>query len=288
VVVYLGFIVYPFLESIRYSVYNWTGVGPLSDFIGLGNFRYIFSPTGFLPVLSRAFEHNLYFFALSFVLSVVLGLLLAFLLFTVNERAPRFFQALFFIPYVIPPIVIGYMFSIYLEPGFGLLSTLSQTLHLPFLNIPFLGEQSLALPTIAGIAAWAGMGFPVLVFLAALIGIPGELFDAAKVDGAGGFHTFVHVVFPMLRQTFLTVVTLTWIGSFAVFDLVYVLEGTQAGPNYATDVLGTMFYRTAWGGMGATAQGMGLAAGVALVGFVFVMLIATGFTWLQRRIAVEV
>ena len=288
VIVYLAFIVYPFLTSIRYSLYNWDGVGPLSDFIGTGNFAFIFSPSGFLPFLLRAFVHNLYFFLLSFVLSVVLGLLLAFLLFNVNEKASRFFQALYFIPYVIPPIVIGYMFSIYLEPGFGLLSTLATNLHLSFLNVAFLGEPSLALPTVAGIAAWAGMGFPVLVFLAALIGIPRELFDAAKVDGAGGFNTFLHVVFPMLRSTFLTVVTLTWIGSFAVFDLVYVLEGTQAGPNYATDVLGTLFYRTAWGGFGATAQGMGLAAAVAIVGFVFVMAIATGFVWLQRRIAVEV
>lgn len=288
VVVYLAFIVYPFASSIRYSLYNWTGVGPLNDFIGWGNFSYIFSPSGFLPMFSRALFHNLYFFALSFVLSVVFGLLLAFLLFNVNEKASRFFQALYFIPYVIPPIVIGYMFSIYLEPTFGLLSTLSTTLHVPILSTPFLGEPTLALPTIAGIAAWAGMGFPVLVFLAALIGVPHELFDAAKVDGAGSYRTFRHVVFPMLRSTFLTVVTLTWIGSFAVFDLVYVLEGTQAGPNYATDVIGTMFYRTAWGGFGATATGMGLAASVAIVGFVFVMLIATGFTWLQRRLAVEV
>jgi raffinose/stachyose/melibiose transport system permease protein len=288
VLVYIAFVIYPFLSSIRYSFYNWSGVGPLSDFIGFANYAYIFDPQGFLPYVGRALLHNLYFFVLSFFMSAVFGLLLAVLLYNVNERASRFFQALYFIPYVIPPIVVGYMFSIYLEPGFGLFSTLAYKLNLPFLNTPFLGDPSLALPTVAGIAAWAGMGFPVLVFLAALIGIPHDLLDAARIDGASGFASFWHVVFPMLRSTFVTVVTLTWIGSFSVFDLVYVLEGTQAGPNYATDVLGTLFYRTAWGGFGATAQGMGLAAAVAVVGFVFVMAISAIFVWLQRRLAVEV
>jgi len=287
VAMYLIFVAYPFLSGIRYSFYNWQGDGPLRDFIGLTNYAFIFSQNGFWPFVSRVFVHSIYFFALSFLLSVVFGLLLAFMLYNVNVKYSRFLQVLYFVPYVIPAIVVAYIWSMYLEPNFGLLSTLFTNLGLNFLNIPALGEPSLALPTVVAIGTWAGLGFPVLIFLAALMNVPGELIDAARVDGCGPWRTLVRVIFPLLRPTFITVVTLTWIGSFSVFDLIYILEGTQAGPNYATDVLGTLFYRTAFGGFGATAQSMSLAAAVAVIGFIFVMLVSAGFVWLQRRFAIE-
>ncbi len=282
--VYLAFTVYPFLSSLRYSLYNWTGVGALRDFIGLGNYSFIFNPQGFLHPLVRAVLHNVYFFGLSFVLSCLLGFLLAYLLYSVNTRVSAWLQALYFVPYLIPPVVVGYLWSIYLEPGFGAISRALNALGLSWLNLPYLGSSRLALPTVVGISAWAGMGFPVLLFLAAMINIPSEILDAAKIDGAGATTTMTRVIFPMLRSTFVTVVTLTWLSSFLVFDLVYVLEGTQAGPNYATDVFGTLFYRTAWGGFGATATGMGLAAATAVVAFFFIMIIAALMVWLQQRL----
>ncbi|HKI55818.1 MAG TPA: sugar ABC transporter permease [Trueperaceae bacterium] len=279
--IYAVFVVYPLLASFRFSLYNWSGVGPLSDFIGLGNFAYVFAPSRFLPYVSRAFLHNLYFFALAFVLNGALGFALAYLLSTINRRASLFFQVLYLIPYLIPPIVVGFSWSILLTPGYGPLAHLSKALHVAYL--PVLGSSSLALPTVVGITTWSILGLPILIFLAAIINIPQEILDAARVDGCGSFQVATRVVFPMLRSTFFTILTLTWIGSFAVFDLVFVLEGTQAGPNYATDVFGTLFYRTAFGGFGSTAQGMGLAAAVAAVGFVFVMIISGIFVWLQRR-----
>ena len=287
VAVYLVFIAYPFVTGIRYSFFNWQGVGPLTDFIGLANYRFIFSASGFWPFVSRVIVHSMYFFVLSFILSVIFGLLLAFMLYNINARLSKFLQVLYFVPYVIPPIVVAYIWSMYLEPNFGLLSTLFNNMGLPFLNIPFLGEPGLALPTIVAIGTWAGLGFPVLIFLAALMNVPGDILDAARVDGCGPWTTLVRIIFPLLQPTFMTVVTLTWIGSFSVFDIVYILEGTQAGPNYATDVMGTLFYRTAFGGFGATAQSMSLATAVAVIGFIFVMGISAGFVWLQRRVTIE-
>lgn len=279
--IYLVFVIYPLLASFRYSLYNWSGVGPLNDFIGLNNFAYVFNPHQFLPYVARAFLHNLYFFVLAFLLNAILGFALAYLLSTIHQRASLVFQVLYLVPYLIPPIVVGFAWSILLTPGYGPLAHLSQVLHVPYL--PVLGSSSLALPTVVGITTWSILGLPVLIFLAAIINIPQEILDAARVDGCGSLRVATHIVFPMLRSTFFTIITLTWIGSFAVFDLVFVLEGTQAGPNYSTDVFGTLFYRTAFGGFGATAQGMGLAAAVAVVGFLFVMVISGLFVWLQRR-----
>lgn len=284
---YLIFVAYPFLSSLRYSLYNWDGTGPLQDFIGFKNFFYILFSQDFSAFFWRAVIHNLYFFLLSTILTTLVGLALAYLLMTINERRSRWFQALYFLPMVVPPIVVAYLWSMYLEPNSGTIPVILDSLHLQKLNVPFLGSSVLALPTIAVLQAWAGMGFPILVFVAALINVPEELLDAAKVDGAGRWRTFFSIIFPLIKPTYYTIMTLNFVGAFGAFDLIYIMEGTQAGPSYATDVVGTLFYRTAFGGFGTTAQGMGLATALAVLGFIFVMIASAFLVNLQKRAVVN-
>ncbi|KLU58861.1 sn-glycerol-3-phosphate transport system permease protein UgpA [Peptococcaceae bacterium CEB3] len=281
-VLYVLFIIYPFLSSIRYSFYNWNGVGPLIDFVGLKNFAYALFSHNFAPFFWRAILHNLYFFAVTMILTSVFGVLLAYLLVAVHERTSRWFQVIYFIPMVVPPVVVAYVWSMYLEPNYGVLPQLLEALHLNALNVPFLGSAGLAIPTIAVITAWAGMGLPILIFVAAMINIPEEMIEAARVDGATRFRTFVSVIFPFIKPTFLTITTLIFVGAFGAFDYIFIMEGTQAGPNYATDVIGTLFYRTAFGGFGTTAQSMGLATALAFLGFLIVMIASTILVLLQR------
>lgn len=277
---YLVFIVYPFISSIRYSLYNWNGVGPLTNYIGVNNFTYILFSHKFSPFFWRAVWHSFYFFAISMVLTSVFGLLLAYLLIAVNERTSRWFQVIYFIPMVVPLVVVAYVWSMYLEPNYGAIPRILSIFHL---NVPFLGDSALALPTIAVITAWAGIGLPILIFIAAMLNIPKEMIEAATVDGASRLRTFFSVVFPFIKPTFFTVMTLNFIGAFNAFDLIYVMEGTQAGPDYGTDVVGTLFYRTAFGGFGATATGVGLATALAFVGFIIVMIVSVALVFLQRQ-----
>lgn len=286
-VLYTLFIIYPFLSSIRYSLYNWNGVGPLTDFIGLKNFTYVLFSHDFAPFFWRAILHNLYFFVLSMVLTSVFGLFFAYLLVSVNERVSRWFQVIYFIPMVVPAIVVAYIWSMYLEPNYGAFSRLLVMLHLNALNIPFLGTGGLALPTIAVITAWAGIGFPILIFIAAMITIPEEMIESAKVDGATRSKIFFSIIFPFIKPTFLTITTLNFVGAFGAFDYIYIMEGTQAGPSYATDVIGTLFYRTAFGGFGTTAQGVGLATALAFVGFIIVMIASAILVLLQRKASMD-
>jgi raffinose/stachyose/melibiose transport system permease protein len=187
------------------------------------------------------------------------------------------------LPFTLPPVVIAYVWTIYLEPNTGVYYGIVKFLHLNALSAPFLGSTTLALPTIAVITAWVGMGFPVLVFLAAFTEVPTELIDAAGMDGAGRFRVLWSVLIPSIRPTILTITALNFIGAFSTFDLIYIMEGTQAGPNYSTDVLGTLFYRTGFGGFGSTAQSMGLATALAIIGFGIVMFASAIFVWLQKR-----
>lgn len=286
-VLYVAFVAYPFVTSIRYSFYSWNGVGPLTDFVGLSNYVFALVSRSFAAQFWRAVLHNLYFFAMSMVLTLFIGIGLAYLLTILNDKSARKYQAIYLLPFVVPPVVIAYIWSSYLEPTFGVYSAIISTLHLGFLNFDFLGSTTLALPTIACITAWFGMGFPVLVFLAAMINVPGELLDAARVDGAGKLRVLFSVVLPIIRPTILTITTLNFIGAFGAFDIIYIMEGTQAGPNYSTDVLGTLFYRTAFGGFGTTAQGVGLATTLAVLGFLIVMGASAVFVYFQRRYALD-
>lgn len=285
--IYLAFIVYPFLTSFAYSFYNWNGIGPLTGFVGLGNFIYILTSQAFGIFFYRAIIHNLYLFGMTTLLTTVVGMLVAYLLTSISERATRVYQVIYFLPYVIPAVVVGFLTSIYLEPNFGVVSTVLQQLGLSSFDLPWLGSETLVLPMIALIGSWASIGFAMLIFLAAMVGLPTEALEAARIDGANRVQLFTRIVFPLVRPTFITLMTLTFISSFGTFDLIFVLEGTQAGPNYASDVSGTLFYRTAFGGFGATAQNMGLAAALAVLGFIIVIAVSAVFVWLQRRYTVQ-
>jgi len=138
-----------------------------------------------------------------------------------------------------------------------------------------LGNESSALVTLSLISVWQNVGIPMMLFLAALIRIPRGLIEAAQVDGASGWWIFWRVQFPLILPTVGIVAILTFIGNFNAFDLIYATQGALAGPNFATDILGTFFFRTFFGfqlrpgdpHMGATVAGVMLLiilAGVLL------------------------
>jgi len=284
VLLYLVFIIYPFLSSIRYSLFNWDGVGPIENFIGLKNYSFVLWSKSFSGQFWNAVLHNFYFFALTMILVSVLGLGISYLLTKIKETNSRVFQAIYFLPMVVPPIVIAYLWAMYLEPNSGAVSDILSVLHLNFMNVPFLGTPSTALPTIAVITVWATLGYNIFIFIPALNNIPAEITEAAQVDGASGSRTFFSVIFPMILPTYLTITTLVFIGAFGVFDYIYILEGVEGGPNYATDTLSILFFRTAFGSsVGGSAGGLGLAAAMAVIGFVIVMIASAGLVILQKR-----
>lgn len=279
------FVIWPLIEGVRYSFYNWSGTGPLTNFVGFANYVYTLFDPHFAPEFWRAIWHNVYFFIISMILTLLIGLGLAYMLMLVKERASQRYTVIFMLPFTLPPVAIAYIWTIYLEPNSGVLYIALHALHLDALAAPFLGSTALALPTIAVITAWVGMGFPILVFLASLTEVPQDTLDAAALDGAGRFRTLWSVLIPAIRPTILLITTLNFIGAFGTFDLIYIMEGTQAGPSGATDVLGTLFYRTGFGGFGTTAQSMGLATALAVVGFLIVVGVSAVFLQLQKRFA---
>ncbi|MGB9377675.1 MAG: sugar ABC transporter permease [Mycobacteriales bacterium] len=264
---YTTFIVYPLLTALQYSVFDWHGTAR-GAFAGLGNFTDLLTQYPQNQQLARAFAHNVLFFAGTMAVQNTLGLLFAVLLHR-NRAAKRFFQTAFTMPYLISPLVVGYLWTLILNPTFGPVNHLLRAVGLDALALPWLGDPTTALPTLVLVNAWQWLGFPMLLFAAALAGIPEEYTQAARVDGATAWQTFRRITLPLLTPAIGTITVLTFVGNFNVFALVYAMGGSAGGPAGATDVLGLLFYRTAFQSGSVNAIGQSSALAVMMFAFIF-------------------
>ncbi len=279
-ILYFTFVIYPFIYSFVLSFYRWPGAGERT-FIGLQNFKDILFGT-FGNEFRNAFIHNIYYFVAVSILELGLGFLLAIFLVSI-VRGKRFFQMMVYLPNVVSMILVGFIWSMMLNPQIGLVNQFLRHVGLGSLAHPWLGDPNLALSTIIVVNVWRNLGFYVLVFTASLLDIPRELLDAAYIDGASNFKVITKIFFPLTVPTFQTLSILLFIWTFNVFDIVYALEGAQAGPFRTTDVLGTLFYRTAFGGLGSSRADFGLGAAVAVLIFVVVMPLSLIYAYIVDR-----
>lgn len=238
------FILYPMLTAFSYSFYSWGGTAR-KGFAGLDNFAALFTKLPFTQEVPRALLHNVLFFAATMIIQNTVGLLIAFLLYR-RARTRRALQTLYAIPYLVSPIVIGYLWTLLLSPSSGPVNTLLTKIGLESLALPWLGDPSTAIWVVIAVSVWQWIGFPVLLYGAALGGIPDEVTEAARVDGASNWQSFTRIVFPLLVPAVGTVSVLTFIFSMEAFALPYAIGGSTGSPAGATDFISLLFYRTAF------------------------------------------
>ncbi len=279
-ILYTMLIAYPFVSSLILSFFKWPGVGK-KIFVGLANYKNVL--TGYMSrEFYRALGHNVIFFILSWILGVIPGLIFAIFL-TARIWGNNFFKTLYFIPNTLSIVIVGFLWSLLLNPQWGFVNQFLKFVGLGFLAKPWLGDTTLALPTIIVVNAWRSMGFYILTFLAGIVGINRELFEAARIDGANERQIIFRIVIPQLYPIIGTVTILKVIWSFNVFDIIFAMEGTQAGPAGATDVLGTLFYRIAFGGLGSSEVGMGLGATVVTLIFLIVFPVSIIYVFMVEK-----
>jgi raffinose/stachyose/melibiose transport system permease protein len=267
-ILYTLFIVWPLLNAVGYSLFEWRGL-VRGQFVGFANFVRLLTQDPWRENLFRAFRHNVFFFVGTMLVQNTLALAFAVLL-NGMRRGGRFWQNLFFMPHLLPTVLVGFLWLLILNPLFGPLNKALRELGLGALALPWLGLPETALPTIIGVNAWAWLGFPMMLFLANLGSIPASYLEAARLDGATGWQVFRNIQLPLLRPSLTIVTVLTFIGNFNAFELIFVMTGSQGSPGGATDVLGTFFYRTAFSG-GPDAISMGSALAVLMFGFILTL-----------------
>jgi raffinose/stachyose/melibiose transport system permease protein len=277
---YSVFMFFPMVQALRLSLYQGEGF-VLDRFVGLQNFVNLFSTSPYRERFINAFANNFLFFGIMMLGQNVGGLLLAVLL-TSRLRLKQFFRTVFFLPLTLSPLIVGVLWMLILNPTWGIVPKLLRMAGLHGWAKPWLGLPETALPTIALINSWQWIGLAMMFFIAGIEAIPAEVFDAAKVDGAAGWRLFARVTFPLLFPIFGMVSVLTFIGNFTAFDIVYAMATTEAHPNYATDIFGTFFYRTAFGRVMGGAQDVGMASAIATVMFVIIFTVTASWQLIRR------
>jgi raffinose/stachyose/melibiose transport system permease protein len=247
VLIYTLFMIYPLIDSLRFSLFAPSPDNPrVNAFVGLQNYVTLFTNPNWAPRLWGAIRNNFIFFAIHMLVQNPIGLFLAALLST-RIRGAAIYRTLIFTPTVLSVVIIGFIWQLILSPLWGVAKNFLAFFGAVELFQPWLGLEQTALVTLSLISVWQYVGIPMLLFLAAMIGIPDELIEAAKVDGATAWSVFWRIKFPLILPTVGIVAVLTFVGNFNAFDLIYTTQKALAGPNFSTDILGTFFYRTFFG-----------------------------------------
>jgi raffinose/stachyose/melibiose transport system permease protein len=246
VLLYSVFSIYPLIDTIRYSFYVQDQSGQ-PHFTGLANFVALFSDPVWSGGFRNALVNNLIFFAIHVTVQNAIGIALAAMLSVPRLAGRNTYRTLIFLPTMLSVVIIGFIWQLILSPLWGVSEGALRAIGLQQLFQPWLGQEGTALVTVSLMSVWQFVGIPMMLIYAALLNIPEDLVDAATVDGANHLHIFWFVKLPLILPTIGLVTILTFVGNFNAFDLIYAVKGALAGPNFATDILGTFFYRTFFG-----------------------------------------
>ena len=238
----LVFIVYPIFASLGYTLYQWNGIGDPSAYVGLDNFKKVSTD----PIFWESFTHTFVLTAVVVVVQLTLALILALILNNPKLRLSTFYRSVYFLPVVMSPAVIGVIMNLIISNFGDNFDTILLKLHIIHQHIDWLADPHFVLWIIIAIQIWNTLGINLVYFLAGLQTIPPELYEAARIDGAGWGAQFFSITIPMLRGIGAIIVFLAILGNLNVFDIVQVLTG--GGPYFASSVVSTYIYQQAFGG----------------------------------------
>lgn len=269
------FLIVPLANSLYYSVVDFDGLNPNPPFVGLDNFTRMLTD----PEVWAALGRNVTWIVAGTAAPLVLGLGLALLLSRVGPSA-ALYRMVFFFPYVLPAIAIGIVWGWIYDPLNGWLNRTLGAFGLGEVTTGWLGDPTTALGAVLATAIWSYTGFVMVIMLSALRSIDQELIDASRLDGANQLQTVLNVILPQIMPVFLMVTTITLVGGFSVFDIVFIMTG--GGPNNATNVLGTYAYQMAF-----NRYQISYGTTIALLITALSLPIAVALNRLQRRLSIQ-
>jgi raffinose/stachyose/melibiose transport system permease protein len=257
---YLAFVAVPIVVAVYYSFTNFTGVGQPA-MVGAANYLTLFKDRTFLIAL----KNTGIILTGSLILVVPCSFALALLL-NRTFRLSGLSKAMNFVPNIISPILVGLIWVFILDPSIGLINNLLNATGLGALKNDWIGGRTLTPYAVAVVSTWQKLGYFATVFIAGLRGVPGELYEAAQIDGADSRQTLWYITVPQIRGTFVVVFLLVITGCFKIFEIVVQL--TNGGPNHLSDTLVTYMYYTTFTSS-RYGYGMSIASAAFLITAVF-------------------
>jgi len=256
-IIFFLFVLMPIAQSVVFSTYDWNGFGPLEEFVGFGNYSRLFNHS----VFQMAVAHSFTIMMLSLTIQLPLALGLALLVGRGALKGKRIFRAILFIPYVFSEVITAIIWRYVLSPNPGALLNAALASVIPdYQAVGWLAERDIVLYAYFAVLTWKYFGFHMILYMAGLQGIPADLEDAARVDGANEWEVLRNITLPLLGSTIRLTIFLSVVGSFQQFVLVWVL--TEGGPVNASELIGTYLYK-----FGIQRFNLGYGSAVAIVLF---------------------
>lgn len=262
---------YPATKLIYYSFTNWDGYSPDKPWVGLANYREVFEN----PDIFRVFRHNFAYFVMGIIQNIV-AIYFAIVL-NSKLRGRNFFRTMLFLPYIMNGVAVAFMFGYVFDTTNGSLNLFLNSLGLTQLaQTSWLGTEGLVNYALASTGFWRFMGYNMVIYLASLQAIPRDIYEAAKIDGAGAFQTLGRITLPNIKPVIQLNLFLTVTGALEVFDLPFVL--TKGGPAGASQTYVQRVIDTAF-----AYNNYGLASAMSIILLVFVIGILLIQQWVLSR-----
>lgn len=278
VLFFLAFTVYPIVMSYVYSFYEWSGFGPLENFIGWDNFIKLVHEQAFW----NAFRNSLIYMTAKTVILLPTTLMLALVLNQALFKGKVFYRTIYFLPVVTTTSTVGIVMKFIFGNENALVNEALMELGVLSNPIPWLGQADTAMFVLILIGSWKFFGMVLVYWLAGLQTLPKDVYEAAKMDGANGLQTLRYITLPLLAPVGAVILLLTVVNSMHVFDLVKTLTG--GGPFYATETVDLYIYNFAFSTSGFPQIGYASAAGIVFGVAIFILTALLGLLvkWLQQ------
>lgn len=263
IIIYTALCVIPGIIGIGYSFTDWSAYSKEIHFVGLENFKKLFSPdTNYMKYITN----TLLFTAVTTVAKSGLGLLFALAL-SKNIKLKNFHRGVMYMPSVLSILIIGLVFTSILNPKVGILNEALRTVGLDSMTQQWLTNPKIAFWSVMAVDIWRGTGYIMTMLIVGILAIPKVYYEAASIDGATGWNKFIHITLPMLKQTLAVTIVLNVLYGMKVFDMVYAL--TNGGPGHTTEVMYTAVFKQ-------FSQGL-YAEGTTISSVMFIIMAVTGF-----------
>jgi ABC-type sugar transport system permease subunit len=273
-VFFIVFTIYPIIMSYIYAFYEWSGIGPLNKFVGFENFTRLVQDEKFW----NAFQNSLIFMGAKTVLLMPLTLILALILNQAFFRGKVFYRTIYFLPVVTTTSIVGIIMKFIFGNENALVNEMLITFGLLSQPVPWLGQADTAMLVLVLVGSWKFFGMMMVYWLAGLQSLPGDVYEAAKVDGASYWQTLWSITLPLLLPVATVITLLTVVNSMHVFDLVKTL--TDGGPFFATETVDLYIYNYAFSTTGFPQIGFACAAGIVFGLTIFALTLVLG--WLVK------
>ncbi|MCX8053496.1 MAG: sugar ABC transporter permease [Armatimonadetes bacterium] len=275
-VLYAGFFALPMAQAFYVALFRWRGVSLDRQFVGFENFCKLLTND---PVFWQCLMHNLAFLVVSLVVTIPLALFFASVL-SGRLHGSQTYRAVFLFPNVISIVAVAALWSFVYHPTFGILNSFLKSIGLERYTTGWLGEPKTALPCVIATSIWYSLGFYIVLLLAGVQSIPRSFYEAAWIDGAGGWQSFRYVTIPLVWEILKLAIVYLIIHTINIFGLVWVM--TEGGPNFHTETLLTYLYRQAF-----VQSNFGYATALGVVVFVIIFGITVIANRLMKRETVE-